>query len=328
MLRTHALCVKSSEASLYRYNLWNDKCFLPSRETRPRILLSPNGRALLSVLLVVSACFLVQMQIAGGQSYSVSTSSSTRTQQVTIPIYSVSTVATSTQTVTGTRTVFSLTTFVVQGVQPRACWRYRFSFNATAGDRLLGNWASNYVINFYIMSDSDYAQFKYCGVPHGSYLTIDMAKSYSIDWTVPKDGRLNFLFENYAEGSDVESDRTVTFALQKIGALSSTSTVLTTLSLPSVYSTTVTAISLYTTQIPPLSAITASSGSLMTVLGVVVIILVAVVLLFLLTRTKGAKTKPVAPKMATTTQKSFCINCGAELPANSKFCNKCGTAQS
>jgi hypothetical protein len=290
---------------------------------------SLKAKALLSALLIMSACFLLQIQIAGGESVSTITSLTTKTQQITVPIYSQSPTATTTLSETGTSTLFSLTTFTVQAVQPHTCWYYDFYYNASAGDRLQGEWTSSYVINFYIMSDSDLAQFKYCGGKHPSYLAVQMTKSYSLDWRAPKDETLHFVFENYAQGSDLASNRIVTFALHKFGALPYASTFYTTVYIPSTHATTVTTSSLYySTQPSPLSGITAGGNSWATAI-IIVVVLAAIVLAFLVRRRrKPVEPRPSTPKVEEPTQKLFCINCGAELRPKSKFCDKCGTAQS
>lgn len=62
------------------------------------------------------------------------------------------------------------------------------------------------------------------------------------------------------------------------------------------------------------------SGLLAIVLVVAVLVVLALVML-------RRRQPPVGRPPRTTAAKAFCINCGAELPAGSKFCNKCGVTQ-
>ena len=66
----------------------------------------------------------------------------------------------------------------------------------------------------------------------------------------------------------------------------------------------------------------------------VAVVFANIVLAFLLARrangpelTEPKPTTSVAQKAEEVTGKLFCINCGAELPPQSKFCSSCGTSQ-
>jgi len=269
--------------------------------------------------------------MAGGQSYSTITTLTTTTKQVTVPIFSQSAATTTTLTRTGTSTIYSLTSFTVQGAEPRKCYIRSFSYDASAGDVMQGKWTSNYVINFYILSASDYGTYKTCEQPLGrssTYLAVSWATSYSLNWVVPESGTVYFVFENYATGSDTSVERTVSFTLYKIGALASASTLYTTVGIPSVDTTTVTLTSISYSTLP--SSVLASANWI-TLLAAVVVVVGAILLVLLLTRrarlTK-AKAKESRPSGAEKIAgKVFCMNCGAELPSRSKFCNKCGSSQ-
>jgi ribosomal protein L40E len=218
-------------------------------------------------------------------------------------------------------------TVTVEGVQPRKCFTFSFIYTkASAGERLQGKWTSNYAINFYVMSESDYARYRYCGRPESSYLTVEWQTSYSLDWVVPQDGPVRFIFENYAQGTDMSVERIVTFTLYKVGPLAIASTLYTTVAIPSVDTTTVTLTSISYSTLPS-SMLAGANWITLSLLAAVV--LGAIVLAFLLTRrTRLATAKESRPSGAETiVEKVFCINCGAELPARSKFCNKCGSSQ-
>jgi hypothetical protein len=276
-----------------------------------------------STVLILSSVFLLLMSPVGSQSLTTITSLTTATRQTTSTSYRTAAVRTTTATSTATSAIYSLVTFTVDAVKPRTCYHYYFTYDALAGEKLQGKWASSYVINFYVMSEADYKLFKYCGEEHPAYLTIEMAKSYSLNWVVPQNGLLYFIFENYAVGSDL-SARTVSFELYLVGPQSSTSVLYSTTSARLTLSRTVTLSSVsYSTIHSPLEGIT--SPAPLAAIGVIVGILIVIALVTIPKRQKraaGTKEPSEVP-----TGKSFCINCGAELPSRSKFCNKCGSAQ-
>jgi hypothetical protein len=274
--------------------------------------------------LLLAVVFLVMMPMAGSQTITTLTSLTTATLQTTSTSYGTATVGTTAATSTGTAALFSLTTFTVDAAQPRKCYLFYFPYDGLAGEKLQGKWTSNYVINFYVMSESNYNQFKYCGQPGSTYITSEMATSYTLNWVVPKDGTLYFVFENYAAGSDVASARTVSFELFRVGPQSSTSILYSTTSAELVLTTVATSTAMmYSTIQTPLGR--ATSPYLLAAVGVIVGVLIVVALVFALRKRTGAvkPAKPAEMKEA----KRFCINCGAELASGVKFCSKCGTPQ-
>jgi hypothetical protein len=67
------------------------------------------------------------------------------------------------------------------------------------------------------------------------------------------------------------------------------------------------------------------------VILVVAAVSVIVALIVMASRRRVSVRSSVEPrtsKAVTSEAKHFCVICGAELPASSKFCNKCGTAHS
>lgn len=169
-------------------------------------------------------------------------------------------------------------------------------------------------MNFYIVSDLDYQlpNGKWpCGGNHPSYLTVTMQQSYSLHWVAPKSEGLNFIFENYAEGSDFSVDKTVSFTLYRVSAFSSASTLYTTVGATR-------ATSHQTKEVPFLQ-----SNAGLYALSITGAVIAAFVLVYTMLgrRSKPPKTKPVE------WGKTFCLNCGVELSPESKVCNKCGSAQ-
>jgi hypothetical protein len=276
-----------------------------------------------STLLILAVTVLVLPSMASSQSLTTITSLTTVTRQTTSTSYR--TVAVRTTTATATSAIYTQETFTVQGVKPRECFGIYFVYDALAGEKLQGKWTSNYVINFYVMSESSHKQFKHCGQPGPTYITVEMERSYSLNWVVPTDGTVYFEFENYASGSDIASARTVTFELYKVGP--TTQVVYSTTSAHLTLGATATLRSVsYSTIHSPLEGITQPLP--LTAIGVIAGILAVVAIVAIPKRQKRAvppkPTEPSEPKE----EKRFCINCGAELPFGSKFCNKCGVAQS
>jgi ribosomal protein L40E len=67
-------------------------------------------------------------------------------------------------------------------------------------------------------------------------------------------------------------------------------------------------------------------------LYVAIVVVLAIVGALVLWSRRRAQTRPKATIAREGIRKeiagkAFCINCGAELPATSKFCGKCGSAQ-
>jgi hypothetical protein len=280
----------------------------------------------LSALLLLSVTVLALTPMAGSQSLTTITSLTTATRQSTSTSYSTTAVTTNTVTSTVNETIFSLTTFTIAAVEPRYCHTFHFTYDGLAGEKLLGKWTSNYVLNFYVMSKSNYAEYKYCARPGPTFLKATMARSYSLNWVVPENGTLYFVFENYATGSMLSEARTVSFEMYALGPQSSTSVQYSTASAVSVLWSTVTLSSVYYSTVQsPAEGIT-SSATLM-VIGLVVGILIVIAILIIMKRQKRPVLAKTEKPSSVGEQKRFCINCGAELQPGSKFCTKCGSTQ-
>jgi ribosomal protein L40E len=214
----------------------------------------------------------------------------------------------------------------VEAAKPRTCYTHYFTYDALAGERLQGQWTSNYVINFYIMSESNYAKYKYCAQPGTTYVQLKMARSYSINWVVPENGTLYFVFENYASGSILSEGRTVSFELYTVGPQSSTSVLYSTTSAQLVLGTTVTLSSVHYSTVQTFPEGITSPTSLI-IIGLVVGILIVIAVLTIAKRRKRTVAAKTEKPSKDGKEKRFCINCGAELQPGSKFCNKCGSTQ-
>jgi ribosomal protein L40E len=288
---------------------------------------------LLSALLLLAVSALVLTPMAGSQSLTTITSLTTATSLMKSTSYHTFAVQTTTATSTVTSAIYTAGTFTVQGVKPRQCFGTYFTYDALAGEKLQGKWTSNYVINFYVMPESSYAKFKYCGQPGSTYITMEMATSYSLSWVVPTDGRVYFYFENYASGSDTASARTVTFELYKIGPASRTSLIYSTTSAQmTLESTAILTSVLYSTLNQPVvlqtgTAAPSMSPTALMIIGIVIGIIAVAVIVAISKRKRATATSSKTPLAEKREERGFCINCGAELPPSSKFCNKCGSSQ-
>jgi hypothetical protein len=301
-------------ASVFSANV-NDQCYM---------LLTRRGP--FSAVLLLAVTVLALTPIAGSQSLTTITSLTTATHQMTNTSYSTTPVRTTTATSTVTATLLSLTTFTVRAAEPRRCYHNSFTYDGVEGERLQGRWTSNYIINFYVVSASNYAKYKYCGQPGSPYLKVEWHTSYSLNWLVPASEVVYFIFENYAVGTDVASERTISFELYKVGPQSETSVLYSTRSAELILKSTETASSIqYSTIQSSLEGITSPVS--LAAIGVIAGVLIVVAIVTILrrqNRTVAAKTRK---RGKVEKGKYFCINCGAELSGGSKFCNKCGSSQ-
>jgi hypothetical protein len=69
------------------------------------------------------------------------------------------------------------------------------------------------------------------------------------------------------------------------------------------------------------------SGSMLLVIILVVAVLGALIVVLAVRSSRRRSGPPATPRAQIDTSKRFCISCGAELPLQAKFCNKCGSTQ-
>jgi hypothetical protein len=261
--------------------------------------------------------------MAGSQSLTTITSWTTVTGQVTSTSYRTFAVATT--SVTSTSTATHNYTFTIPAQLARHCYFTYWNATFRAGDRVVGKVivVSN-TIDFYIMSNAQLQSFNHspCDEEGTGYVKALDIKSYVVDWVVPADGEYNLVFFSYSP-SVSKPKITGFFAVQYMHSQLVASTVYSQTGATTVSTSTRTLTSVYYSTVQnPLGGI-ASPLSLIIVGVIVGIIVVVVAVVAFPKRRKGPGAKPLETKE----QKRFCINCGAELPANSKFCNKCGSAQ-
>jgi ribosomal protein L40E len=236
---------------------------------------------------------------------------------------------TQTSTVTATESV----TFTIPELSPNYCYYTYVNDTFKAGVRLLGKVTTNSVMDFYVMSSAQYQAFRrsHCGDTVPAYVSAQsVASSYSLDWTVPVDDMYYFVFYNYAPSGQGAGQVVGTFALQEPMIQVATFTLKSTSSGSNVLAITKTMSSVFSSTI-----VQPSMPSMELLLGIIVILaaLAGIVVVAFQRRGKSRSqlTAEVTRKPEATIKPGkdtkFCINCGAELPSTSKFCNKCGSAQ-
>ena len=215
----------------------------------------------------------------------------------------------------------------------------------------------NNPIVFAIMNSAQFSKFgstpfkgNNCRLASDAVLGVSGVTQYSLDWVVPDSDSYNFIFmnPNSAAVDVVFVLWTRTVSTVRTTTQSSASTpitykptnntpITTTVSIiPTQGSTT------YSTSDLPISPVTINARSdfgwllpvlVVAIAGIVTFMFVAYAYPRIRSRTTDPKvTEPRAAKSVSqtadkATSKLFCINCGAELPPKSKFCNSCGATQ-
>jgi hypothetical protein len=287
-------------------------------------------RIVLSMLLVLPAIALLLTPSVSSQSYTTITSWTTETSQVTSSTYSTFAVATTTLTSTVTNTYNY--SFTIPALSARAChYNYIAFANLTAGDRLVGQVVTSSVMDFYVMSSAQFQGFHGpCNKQYPALVTANnVVSSYSLDWVVPADGTYYFVFFNYASWGQGTNQVVGSFSLEFLVPVSYPYSRYTTMTHLITFAITETAGSMYssTVQTSPWSSLPMTYIEYL----VVIVVLGAIAVGAILLSGKRAR-KPAAAKargkVKAKKEVQFCINCGAELPRDSKFCNRCGSAQS
>jgi ribosomal protein L40E len=282
-------------------------------------------QVLFSILLLLSLIPLLSAPIVISQNVSTVTNTS----------YSYSV----TSYVTSTSSLFVSIQFTVTA----HCHYSYYPFNASGlkGTEIFGGVLTSSKMDFYIMTGNQYSDFtsaggRTCqGIPaSGLVVAKGVTSAYAIDWVVPpNEGTYYFIFANpYA------LDATVQFGLWKQAPVTELAYVTSLIVWTETRTATPTATQSSAT--PTLSSV--YSSTLQTSPGLarpttyieylaVIVVLGAIAVGAILISGKRAR-KPTAAKETseakTKKEVQFCINCGAELPRDSKFCNKCGSAQS
>lgn len=288
------------------------------------------------MLLVLSAVPLLVTQTVSSQSLTTITSWTTVTNQSTSTSYSTFVVATTTQTSTVTMT--SIHSFSLPAADPQHCYYNYAQGTFKAGDRLVGLVTSSTAIDFYLMSTDQFSKFpKVCGRTVSSFIDgAYSAVSHSFDLVVSADGVYYFVMDNYGAfgSSQGGAEATGVLKLQYPGSQSVTLTLYSTLNGSNVFVNTQTSGSpYYSTVTQPFAWITENPVYL--ILGIVIVVSIVIVGALVVsglrmsrpTAVKAKRQVKVEATKKAEKETQFCMNCGAELPLKSKFCNKCGSAQ-
>ena len=299
--------------------------FIPNESDEPLTL--PNGEKILPKKATIPD-LETPSPTTSNQSFTTITSWTTVTDVVTSTQLSTMVVSTTVVTSTATNTLLRDTEkpFTVKAATSGGCQFLPATYNAVAGQRLVGYVTSDKGLNFYLMSKDQFIRYEEagCGQKVDAYLFIAETTSYALDWVVPQDGTYYFIFENY--GSARNQDVKGTFALYDIRLQTTTLTVYSTFSTEIEYTTTRSFSSVYSTPISQPFPIGDNQ------MGVIALLLLAVPLglVFAALRRRASKmprasaTRPVAVPPAPT---QFCENCGRQISAGTFYCQSCGDKQ-
>jgi hypothetical protein len=228
-------------------------------------------------------------------------------------------------TTTQTEQLYDNQQFTIPGIQSGGTISYCSSEDLpiilTAGDKLLGKVSSTYPGGIYlaIMTPQQYSFFIYSTGRTCASLAQDneyykIGQSFQVQWTASSSGSYRLVF-----GNPNYAPTTVTLSLSRISVLVSSSHTTSSHSTLSSRSTSRTSPTFLTTQTTAYSVQSLLHGItsplLLAASGVIVGILIVVAIV------------TIPKKKRTVAEELFCINCGAKLPAGSKFCNKCGVTQ-
>ena len=209
------------------------------------------------------------------------------------------------------------------------CWAEHFPFPGMPGQVLTGEVSSNAAISFYVMTEEAYSEWaatKKCAVNVPTVLTKEGILSSPINIVIPTNSTYEFLFLNFNKVGPANVEFDAGYAGQA-SAATIASTILTFSTQTSVLTTTESRLLVYTEQIlsqssqvqkpiPSLEPTIALGAAL----GIIAVVFLAYIYRH---RTAGKQAKI----SQFTGNKGVCVHCGAKLPRDSKFCNKCGSAQ-
>ena len=288
-------------------------------------------------LLVLSVAVLAvgaSLPDAISQAFTTVTTSSLLTRNT----YSTENLGLTTQTATFTSVFLSLTDTV--GGSGPYCWYDDFQLNIPAGTSAVTGIIGppSAMIDFYIMNPVQYTVFQEAGCRGSAYAAIvevhGLTSAYNLNWQNPSTG----VYQVVVFDETPRQSFTVAVIVDVLSAEEQTSSayyVITgevTLSVPATYVTTVQASSL--TSGPYSIPFTGLSREIIG--GIIVAVLAVAGALYLAKSREKRKSQEEtqlwgvqegAKSEQETEGKQFCLNCGRQLPVNSKFCNHCGATQ-
>jgi ribosomal protein L40E len=277
--------------------------------------------------LILSVFLLLLTSPVGSQSLTTVTSWTTATGEVTSTSYT--TFAAGTTSITSVTTSIYSNSFTLPAELPRICY---FSYvNVTslkAGERLVGKVVVDYPLDFYVMSKAQFSQLprSHCDEEHPALLKASSVKSYTLDWVVPSDGNYYLVFFSY-NPSFPQPKITGSLTLQFAESQLIVSTLYTTSSDAVVSATTKTVSSEYYSTVQEALGGSTSYLMLLAIVVVAALIVGAFVMASRRKKPKSVSAEQKGSQAAVRAEKQFCVNCDAQLALGSKFCNKCGSAQ-
>jgi hypothetical protein len=280
---------------------------------------------------IVPTLFVVQ---TFSQSYT------TATTQMTTVNY-VSTTNTQTTPVSSYATTSSITTTIAESwtqsaVDARHCWVQYYRINLDAGQALIGTIKADQIdsIVLYFLSEQQVNSWKaakprYCNPEENQVSPIWYAGTpdthvteATLRYTAARAGLYYLVVETYynkpvgiSVNLAIQFGQTTTVVLYQ--------TVFST----AVYSYAQTMTSERVEQVSAQAMSNLGSGSMLLVIILVVAILGAFVVVLAVRSSRRRSTPPTTPREQIDTSKRFCISCGAMLPLQAKFCDKCGSTQ-
>lgn len=302
-------------------------------------------RSVVSTLMLLVIVPLVGLTLSQPEVYSqgVTTITSYTTTPTTVTSIRMSIVpTTSTATFTRSDTTTSFLTqpkrlfseaIVLKPPGPSySCWVDQRGFTAKKGQVVSVNLESKSEVSLYVMTEKDYWSWDKtgkCSPGEVSDFTgaFDVT-SYSKQLVIGNDGKYRFVFLNFGSGT-----ATIQFKAEVVGVAYETTLVVTSGVVSLQYFTeTMTLTTMATRAMVRTEQVGFSLGQSSSLIVAVVMIVTISVVVVIVLRRRGHE-KPVgaaessAPVISQLAAKRFCINCGTQLPAEVKFCNKCGSKQ-
>jgi len=277
-----------------------------------------------TLLLILSIVFAIaSVPSTASQTFTTVTDVLTTTGLLTQTVYSTNTIGTTTQTIVSSNTFIS-TTDTIGNSGTHICtfdyWNITIDPGTIDVTGTIGPPSSK--IDFYIMNQKQFSDFNHseCGnTPYVAELAVyDLTSTYSLDWKNPPTGWYYFIFSTETSGN---SAITTPFVLVATFNQEQTSTVYNVVTNQATPTATQTVTSIQVTQMPTGLGLSINPE----LIGGIIAVVFAVVALLYVVRSRTTR-KPRRVK-GKDDEGNVCINCGKPLPAGSKFCNKCGTAQ-
>ena len=265
---------------------------------------------------------------ATSQQVQTVTSTTLFTATTTATSYSFSTYTNYATSVNSQQELYSGPFTIIAVPAQYGCELYNLPFTANKGNEIAGSYSADRLVSFIIMTKSffqNWNQFEVNANPNQILLERDGVNSGKFVLTITHDDTYEFVFLN----SDHNHPANVNFQSQLVGAsITTTSTEARPSVFTNVQTLTLTSSSLVFQTVQTPMALPGIDTSLILIAALVVVVIAIVA--FLALRRRGAAGSAQGTPSAATVEKPvksemFCKECGARIPRDSKFCQKCGT---